>query len=194
MFTVPSVRAMATRSLIVASSCFAVAASLQVAPAALAQGTPGLMEFRWDNKKDYRKLYFYISDTIRSKRADYYLILRPKDRKTAILKLSIAVPKHFDSKINADRIKFCKMSEGGMLKRTRCKEDIPATIEVSPDGHGIDIYPDTPVSDADTIGVFMKVFNPSQAGMFQFNATAQAPGELPISGYIGSWLIQVDPN
>jgi hypothetical protein len=28
--------------------------------------------------------------------------------------------------------------------------------------------------------------------MFQLNALAQAPGAVPISGYLGSWLIQVD--
>jgi hypothetical protein len=29
--------------------------------------------------------------------------------------------------------------------------------------------------------------------MYQFNALAQAPGDVPVSGYLGSWLIQVDP-
>jgi hypothetical protein len=32
---------------------------------ALAQATPGLMEFRWENNKDYRKLYFFQSETAR---------------------------------------------------------------------------------------------------------------------------------
>jgi hypothetical protein len=40
----------------------------------------------------------------------------------------------------------------------------------------------------------MTLFNPFTAGMFQFNALAQAPGEVPISGYLGSWLIEIDPN
>ena len=161
---------------------------------ALAQGTPSLMEFRWDGTKDYRKLYFFMTDSIRRKRAEYYLILRPKDRKTAILKLTVAIPQHFDATINEDEVKLCVMSEGGMLKRTRCKETIPATVEVSPNGRAIDIYPDTPVSDKETIGVYMRLFNPDEAGMYQFNALAQAPGALPVSGYLGSWLIQIDPN
>ncbi|MFZ9621236.1 MAG: hypothetical protein ACO289_08550, partial [Prochlorococcaceae cyanobacterium] len=59
---------------------------------ARAQGTPGLMEFRWDNTRDYRKLYYFITDTSRLKRSEYYLILKPKDRKTAILKLSVTIP------------------------------------------------------------------------------------------------------
>jgi hypothetical protein len=161
---------------------------------ARAQGTPSLMEFRWENNRDYRKLYYYVTDTTRLQRSEYYLLLRPKDRKTAILKLSISVPSYFDSKLDAKRIKLCKMSEGGMLKRTRCEQTIPATIEVSENGKTIEIFPETPVSDKDTIGVYMNLFNPFNAGMYQFNALAQAPGDIPVSGYLGSWLIQIDPS
>lgn len=159
-----------------------------------AQGTPGLMEFRWDSSKDYRKLYFFMSETVRQKRSEYYLILRPKDRKTALLKLSITVPASFDVKIDPKRVKLCKMKEGSMLARTRCEKIIPATIEVTPNGKTIEIFPDTPVSDKDTIGVYMNLFNPFNAGMYQFNALGQAPGDLPIAGYLGSWLIQIDPG
>jgi hypothetical protein len=30
--------------------------------------------------------------------------------------------------------------------------------------------------------------------MYQFNALAQAPGDVPVSGYLGSWVIQIDPQ
>ena len=161
---------------------------------ARAQGTPGLMEFRWDNSKDYRKLYFYQSDTQRLKRSDYFLILRPKDRKTAILKLTVSLPKSFDSQIDPKRVKLCRMTEGGMLKRTRCEKEIPATVEVNAKQGTIEIFPETPVSDKQTIGVYMRIFNPFNVGMYQFNALAQAPGDIPVSSYLGSWLIQIDPN
>jgi hypothetical protein len=159
-----------------------------------AQGTSGLMEFRWDNTRDYRKLYFFMTDTKRLQRSEYYLILRPRDRKTAILKLSITIPKHFDTKIEASQVKLCKMKEGGMLSRTRCESTIPATIEIAPNGKAIDIFPDTPVPDAGTIGVYINLFNPFNIGMYQFNALAQAPGDVPMAGYLGSWLIQIDPG
>ena len=161
---------------------------------AQAQATPSLMEFRWDNTKDYRKLYYFMTNTRPLARSEYYFILKPKDRKTAILKLSITIPKYFDAKIDPKQIKLCKMSEGGMLSRTRCESIIPATVEVSPNGKAIEIFPNTPVPVGSTIGVYMTLFNPFNAGMFQFNAMAQAPGEVPISGYLGSWLIEVDPN
>jgi hypothetical protein len=160
---------------------------------ARAQGTPGLMEFRWDTTKDYRKLYFFMTDTARLKRSEYYLLLKPKDRKTAILKLTVGIPKSFDVDINPKYVQLCYMKEGGMLARTRCEKQIPAVVEVSKDRTAIEIFPDTPVPVGKTIGVYMNIFNPFNAGMYQFNALAQAPGDIPISGYLGSWLIQIDP-
>ncbi|MEB3303696.1 MAG: DUF2808 domain-containing protein [Cyanobacteriota bacterium] len=171
-----------------------LAAPLVAPQASQAQGTPGLMEFRWDNSKDYRKLYFFQSDTQRLKLSDYYLILKPKDRKTAILKLTVSMPKGFDSQIDPKRVKLCRMSEGGMLKRTRCEKEIPATVEVNAKAGTIEIFPETPLSDKQTVGVYMRIFNPFNIGMYQFNAMAQAPGDIPISTYLGSWLIQIDPN
>jgi hypothetical protein len=161
---------------------------------ASAQGTPGLIEFRWDNNRDFRKLYFYVTNTQRLRRADYFLMLRPRDRKTAILKLSITIPESFDATIDTKRVRLCRMSEGGMMARTRCLEEIPATIELAADGRALEVFPDTPVPDTETIGVHMRLFNPYNAGMYQFNALAQAPGDVPISGYLGSWVIQIEPS
>ena len=183
-----------------AGTALAAALGLAGAAAALApmlpvkgQDTPGLVEFRWDSSKDYRKLYFFMTNTQRLKRSEYYLILKPKDRKTAILKLVVGMPKSFDSTINPKFVKLCYMKEGGMLARTRCEADIPATVEVAADGTAIEIFPDTPVPVGKTIGVYINLFNPFNAGMYQFNALAQAPGDVPVSGYLGSWLIQIDP-
>ena len=191
----PLPRSLAAAAALGTAVCLASASLTASTPSpGRAQGTPGLLEFRWDNDKNYRKLYFFMTETARLKRSEYYLILRPKDRKTAILKLSVTIPSYFDSQIKAKNVKLCEMSEGGMLARTRCKRTIPATIEVAPNGKAIEIFPDRPVSDKGTIGVYMNIFNPFNAGMYQFNALAQAPGDIPVSGVLGSWLIQIDPN
>ena len=97
---------------------------------ALAQGTPSILEFRWDNTKDYRKLYYFTTNTVRQQRAEYYFLLKPKDRKTAILKLAISIPENFDTTLDPNKIKLCYMKSGSMTKRTRCEETIPATVEV----------------------------------------------------------------
>ena len=163
------------------------------APAATrAQGTPALLEFRWENNKDYRKLYYYQSSTAQLERAEYFFILRPKDRKSAILKLSITVPDYFNAKITPDDLTLCRMDAGGMLARTRCKEKLPAVFEVNEKQTAIEVFPDTPIPTGGTYGVVMNIFNPNRSGMFQFNALAQAPGDVPVAGYLGSWLIDIE--
>ena len=157
-----------------------------------AQGTPGLMEFRWDTDRDYRKLYYWQSSEIENDRADWFLTLREKDRKTAILKLTITVPDYFDSKLKPHRISLCRTTAGSMMSRTKCKETIPAVIEVNKDQTEIVVFPDTPLPADGDYSVWIKLFNPTGKRMYQFNALVQAPGDVPMSGYRGSWLISVD--
>lgn len=161
---------------------------------AQAQQTPSLMEFRWDTDRDYRKLYYFLSDAGRNKRADYYLILKAKDRKTAILKLTIKFPSYWEASLKAKDMQLCYMKEGGMAARTRCETPIPATIEVSPNGKAIEVYPNTPVPDNKTVGLYFTTTNPFNIGMFQINALIQPPGDIPVSTYVGSWLIEITPD
>ncbi len=149
------------------------------------------MEFRWETSRDFRKLTYFITSTQRMRRSEYYLVLRPKDRRTAILKLAVTIPPDFDVEIKPSDVKLCYMTVGGMMTRTTCQEIIPAVVEVT--DKAVEIFPERPVSDKRPIGVYMNLFNPSSIGMFQFNALAQAPGDVPISGYLGSWVIQIDP-
>ena len=159
---------------------------------ARAQGTPGLMEFRWDTDRDYRKLYYYQTSNIDGDRSEWFLTLREKDRKTAILKLTVTVPDYFDSKLKPHRTRLCRTTVGGMMSRSKCLEEIPAVIKVTEDQTAIEVFPDTPLpSDAD-YSLSIKLFNPQGKRMYQFNALVQAPGDVPMSGYRGSWLIDVD--
>jgi hypothetical protein len=159
---------------------------------ASAQGTPGLMEFRWDTDRDYRKLYYYQTSNIDGDRSEWFLTLREKDRKTAILKLTVTVPDYFDSKLKPHRMRLCRTTVGGMMSRSKCLEEIPAVIKVTEDQTAIEVFPDTPLpSDAD-YSLSIKLFNPQGKRMYQFNALVQAPGDVPMSGYRGSWLIDVD--
>ena len=157
-----------------------------------AQATPSLLEFRWESDRDYRKLYYWQSSTVRRERAEYFFILRAKDRKSAILKLTITVPDYFNAKIKPSRVSLCRMDLGGMLGRSRCKETIPAVIEVNDSQTAIEVFPDQPIPTGGTYAVVMKIFNPSNSGMYQFNALIQAPGDVPVAGYVGSWLIDID--
>ena len=151
-------------------------------------------EFRWDSDKDYRKLYYYISSSKATQTSDYYLILSPKDRNTALLKLAIGVPKDFDARFDPKQIQLCYMTRGSITRKTQCDQVIPAAVEVSADNTAIELFPSQPVPVGKTIGVLLRINNPFNPGMYQFNVLAQAPGDIPISGYLGSWLIDITPN
>ena len=162
-------------------------------PTAHAQGgTPGLMEFRWDSDRDYRKLYYFQTSSIENDRSEWYLHLRAKDRKTSIMKLTVTVPDYFDSKLRPERMTLCRTSSGSMTSRTRCLEEVPATIEVNKTQTAIEVYPDTPVPVEGDYSLRIKLFNPQGKRMYQLNALIQAPGDVPMSGYVGSWLIDMD--
>ena len=150
-----------------------------------------LVEFRWDDSGNYKKLYFWQSSSDKRDRATYFLTIREKDRNAAILKLSITIPDYFDAKINPKKLSLCKLQLGGMLSKTKCIEKIPAVFEVAKDNSEIDIFPDQPIPAEGHFALVMKIFNPSTAGMFQFNALAQAPGDVPMAGYLGSWNIDI---
>ena len=187
------------RSLLLKSSCAVVGGlslvggltGLHSSPA-IAQGTSGLMEFRWDSDKDYRRLYYYQTSTIPNERAEWYLTLREKDRKTAILKLTVTVPDYFDSKLKARRMALCTVTQGSMLSRTKCLEQMPATIEVNNNQTAIEVFPDQPIPIDGDYALLIKMFNPNGKRMYQFNALVQAPGDVPMSGYRGSWLVDMD--
>ena len=170
-------------------SCFYFDAITTKAPA-FAQS---MLEFRWNDDGNYKKLRFLQTAKGRMERSTYYFFLKKGDRKTAILKLSLKFPEHFQSTIKEKNITLCKVLIGGYTTRTRCLEDIPAAIEISEDKKKIDIYPDIPIpSDKKTYALRLKIFNPRKSGMYQVNTFSQSPGELPISLYLGSYLIEID--
>ena len=158
-----------------------------------AQGTtPALVEFRWGNSEVYRRLYYYQSSDRQLDWATYYLMLRPRDRRTNILKLNITIPDYFNVSIRPDGLSLCRMQLGGYLSRSRCKELIPAVFQVNEANNDIEVFPNRAISTEGTYAVVMKIFNPDRRGMFQFNALAQLVGELPSLVYLGSWLIDIN--
>ena len=80
-----------------------------------APGTPGL-EFCWSNNKDFKKLYYWVSNTERNRWSDYFLILKGKDRKAAIMKLDVTVPSYFNADIKAKNVRLSYCQIGGALE------------------------------------------------------------------------------
>ena len=153
------------------------------------------LEFQWDQDSGYRRLKWFQKENKRRFKNTIYFFLRPSDRKADFLKIKIAIPKPFKSKLNTEKISLCRVRIGGFEDRTKCLENIPADIEINSDKssiHSINIYPYSPIpSNKDSYAVVFKVTNPKRTGLYQFHSYGQPKGKS-VSSYLGSWTIVID--
>ena len=153
------------------------------------------MEFQWDQNSGFRKLKWFQKENNKRFRNTIYFFLRPSDRITDLLKINLAIPKHFKSTLNKEKISLCRVRIGGFDSRTKCLEDIPADIEINTDEsslRSINIYPYSPIpSNKESYAVVLKIINPKKSGLYQFHSYGQPKG-TSVSSYLGSWTIVID--
>ena len=153
------------------------------------------LEFQWDQDSSFRRLKWYQKEDKRKFRNTIYFFLRPSDRKADLLKINLAIPKPFKSKLKKEKISFCKVKIGGFEDRTRCLQNIPSDIEINTDEsslRSINIYPYKPIpSNKESYAIVLKVNNPRKSGLYQFHSYGQQKGRS-ISTYLGSWTIVID--
>ena len=153
------------------------------------------LEFQWDQGSGHKILKWFQKENKRRFRNTIYFFFRPVDRKAELLKINIAIPKSFNSKLKNEKISFCKVRIGGWETRTKCLEEVPADIEINTDEsslRSLDIYPYSPIpANKDSYAVVLKVNNPNKTGLFQFHSYVQPKGKS-VSSYLGSWTIVID--
>ena len=153
------------------------------------------LEFQWDQNSGLRKLNWFQKENKRRFRNTIYFFLRPSDRNSELLKITLAIPKSFKANIKKEKISLCKVRIGGFEDRTKCLQDIPADIEINTDEsslRSIDIYPYSPIpANKESYAITLKVFNPKKSGLYQFHSFGQPAGKSG-SSYLGSWTIVID--
>ena len=153
------------------------------------------LEFQWDQDSGFKRLKWFQKENKRRFRNTIYFFLRPSDRNSELLKISLAVPKSFKTNLKKEKISLCKVRVGGFEDRTKCLENIPADVEINTDEsslRSIDIYPYSPITaDKDSYAITLKVFNPKKSGLYQFHSYGQLKGDS-VSSYLGSWTIVID--
>ena len=153
------------------------------------------LEFQWDQNSGYRRLNWYQREKKRNFRNTIYFFLRPSDRNADLLKIELALPKTFKTKLKTKNISLCKVNIGGFETRTKCLENIPADIEINNNEsslRSLNIYPLSPIpSNKDSYAIVLKVFNPKKSGLYQFHSYGQPKGKS-FSSYLGSWTIVID--
>ena len=151
-------------------------------------------ELQWNRNDGYKALKWYQRTSEKIYRNKIFLFFRPSDRKTGLLSINIKFPDKFKSTLNTKNITFCKAILGGYTKRSKCIKDIPSDIVLNKDTQRLEIYPITPVpSDKDTYAVVFKINNPRKSGLYQFHSFGKSSGPIPVTNYLGSWTITIDP-
>jgi len=153
------------------------------------------LEFQWDQDSGHRRLKWFQKENKRRFRNKIYFFLRPSDRKTDLLKINLAIPKTFKTKLNTEKISLCKVKIGGFESRTKCLQNIPADFEINTDEsslRSINIYPYSPIpSNKESYAIVLKVNNPNRPGLYQFHTYGQSKGGSVLS-YLGSSTIVID--
>lgn len=188
--------AMARSRLFSAAAAIACATGLAAVavPPVLAQGLPGLT-LRWNgNEGGFRELKYFLNSGTVGALDRYTLAIPGREIEQAIQQLTITYPTYYTGSFSDNKVslRYCQL--GNVLSRTRCNEKVPLSdFEIDRDNGRIDFYPQAPIPAGTTVGVvFEGVINPNNPGMFQFNASALSPGDVPISRYLGSWVVTID--
>ena len=153
------------------------------------------IEFQWEQNTGFRRLKWFQKENKKRFRNTIYFFLRPSDRNSELLKITLAIPPSFKGNLKKDKISLCKVRIGGFEERTKCLENIPADIEINTDEsslRSIEIYPFSPIpSNKENYAITLKLFNPKKSGLYQFHSYGQLKGES-VSSYLGSWTIVID--
>ena len=151
-------------------------------------------EFQWNRNDGYRALKWYQINSEKNSRNKIFLFFRPSDRKTGLLSINIKFPDKFKSTLKPKNVNFCRAIIGGYTNKSQCIEDIPSDIVVNKDTQRLEIYPISPVpSDKETYAVVFKINNPRKSGLYQLHSFGKSSGPIPVSNYLGSWTITIDP-
>ena len=152
------------------------------------------LEFQWNPNSGYKRLRWYQNTAIKNFKNKIYLFFTPSDRKTGLLSINIKIPDNFKSTLKQKNISFCKVNIGGYTSKTKCLDDIPSDIVIDKVNKKLEIYPITPIpSDNDSYAVVLKINNPRKAGLYQFHSFGKSSGPIPVSSYLGSWTLTIEP-
>lgn len=167
-------------SILALSGCFITG----LAAVTQAQGTSGLTIFsgvRSENQLGYKLDY---SGRLGA-RDRYHLRIPARKLEFAVSRLVISYPDTFRGTFDPDAIRV-------EVAGDRIELDDVALDE---ENRSIEIYPKEPIpADKRVEVVLSNVYNPTQIGTHYFNASIQSPGDLPLTRYVGTWIISIGTN
>ncbi len=148
--------------------------------ASLAQTNPGF-SFNWGGNLPLRQQLGYRLDSGVPNARDRWK-LKVRAQKIAVSKLYISYPEYYKGTFDPESIEFLVEDDKVPLSEVRA----------DPEARLIELTPEEAVpADKPMAVVLSNVKNPANGGMYFFNARIDSPGDIPISRYIGTWVISI---
>ncbi|WP_017316756.1 DUF2808 domain-containing protein [Mastigocladopsis repens] len=112
----------------------------------------------------------------------YRLKISNKKLKTAVGHFVISYPEYYKGTFDPKKVEV----------KVRDKEIALSEVKWDKENRVIEIYPQEAIPAGSNVEVVLSnVKNPSSGGIFYFNCSVQSPGDVPLSRYIGTWIISI---
>ncbi len=146
-----------------------------------AQSLPGFTLF--SGVKSENQLPFRLDFGGQSNGWDRYrLKINNKKMKTAVAHFVISYPDYYKGTFDPKEIEV----------RVRDKKIALSEVKWDKENRVIQIYPQEAIPAGSNVElVLSNVKNPAFGGVFYFNCSIQSPGDVPLSRYVGTWIISI---
>lgn len=150
--------------------------------AVTAQTNPGFT-FGWgDGIPGNRQLPFHLDNGTPSIRDRYTLKIPRKKASVAISQLLISYPDYYRGKFDP----------GKMRVMVNDKEVPLEPINLDRENRVIELTPKEVIPAGNNVEVVLSnVKNPAHGGMYYFNCRVNSPGDIPLSRYLGTWILSI---
>lgn len=106
--------------------------------------------------------------------------------------ITLTFPDYFDGKFSAKNVSLRESPKGRIFNFKKGKEIPIATREYDPDNGVLEIVPETPIpAGTKTEVVISNMQNPKSGGTYFVNCRITSPGDVPLSRYIGTWIVSI---
>ncbi|CBN58804.1 DUF2808 domain-containing protein [Kamptonema animale CS-326] len=146
----------------------------------LGQGMPGFTIFggpERQNQLSFRLDYGTVGMWDR-----YRLRIPAKKLPLAIAQLAISYPNYYKGEFDPKNIEVRVKGKAVPLQEVLWNKE----------NNLIEIYPIEPIPAGNNVEIVLSnVKNPTNGGMYNFNARIRTPGDAPLLRYIGTWILSI---
>ncbi|MGF1604402.1 MAG: DUF2808 domain-containing protein [Thermosynechococcaceae cyanobacterium] len=161
----------------------------------LAQTNPGF-SFIWggDGPSQKQQLGYVLEYGTPGHRHDRHRYKLGR-QSVAMDSITITFPDYFDGKFSAKNVSLRKAAKSKIFNFKKAEEIPIATVDYDEDSRVLQIVPESPIPAGEKAEVVISnMQNPQSGGTYFINARITSPGDVPLSRYIGTWVVSIFRN